>query len=476
MQTQRKRFNQKRIEFWNQSTSQAKSYAGFSKTYHKRLNNIYTQNVEPGSKVLEIGCGDGSLLDATSPKRGLGVDFRPLAIEKAKNTFPHFEFHCLDAHDITALDETFDYIILSDIVNDLYDVEEVFRQLIRLCHRDTRILINFHSHLWSWPLKMAQKLGLANKQQQQNWLTLLDVENLLNLSGYELIRSEVEFIFPISIPILTNFINRVVPKIWPLSHLSLTHFCIARCISAETKPIDDSVSIVIAARNESGHIKSLIEQIPKMGRNTEVIFVEGGSTDNTFEEIQSHINSRSDIALSLYQQQGKGKADAIRLGFEKSKNEILMILDADISVLPEDLTRFHRALVSGKGEFINGVRLVYPMQDQAMRFLNLLGNKFFSYGFRFTLGQPIKDTLCGTKVLTKSNYLRITNNRHYFGDFDPFGDFDLIFGAAKLNLKIVDIPIRYQARTYGETNINRWTGGILLLRMLLRSLVKLKFI
>jgi glycosyltransferase involved in cell wall biosynthesis len=213
-----------------------------------------------------------------------------------------------------------------------------------------------------------------------------------------------------------------------------------------------------------------------MGRETELVFVEGHSRDDTYAAIEKEIAAHPSTPSLLLRQTGIGKADAVRLGFEHASGEVLMILDADLTVPPEDLPRFYEALVSGKGEFINGVRLVYPMEAQAMRSLNFLGNKFFSMAFSWLLGQPVKDTLCGTKVLWKKDYERIAANRSYFGDFDPFGDFDLIFGAAKQNLKIVDLPIRYRERTYGSTNISRWKHGLLLMRMVLFAARRIKFI
>ena len=214
-----------------------------------------------------------------------------------------------------------------------------------------------------------------------------------------------------------------------------------------------------------------------MGRHTELIFVEGNSTDDTWDEIQ-RITSlyAGQYDIKCIQQDGKGKGDAVRKGFEMATGDILMILDADMTVPPEDLPKFFQAIATGKGEYINGTRLVYPMEKEAMRTLNLLGNRFFSIAFSWLLNQRIKDTLCGTKVLSKSNYERLQINRAYFGDFDPFGDFDLIFGSAKLNLKFVEVPIRYRARTYGETNISRFKHGWLLLKMMFFALNKIKFV
>jgi glycosyltransferase involved in cell wall biosynthesis len=254
----------------------------------------------------------------------------------------------------------------------------------------------------------------------------------------------------------------------------MTNFIVARPVlfDEEDQP---SVSVVIAARNEAGNIENIFERVPEMGSHTEIIFVEGHSHDNTFQTINENIIKFNQPA-KVFQQKGNGKGDAIRLGFEKASGDILMILDADLTVPPEDLPRFYDAIVKRKGDFINGVRLVYPMEKEAMRFFNFLGNKFFSLAFSWLLGQSIKDTLCGTKVLWKTDYEKIAKNRTYFGDFDPFGDFDLIFGSAKLNHKIVDLPIRYRDRTYGSTNIQRWKHGVLLLRMLWVAANRIKFI
>jgi glycosyltransferase involved in cell wall biosynthesis len=241
---------------------------------------------------------------------------------------------------------------------------------------------------------------------------------------------------------------------------------------------DYKVSVIIPARNEAGNIENAVKRTPKLGKWDELIFVEGNSSDNTKKEIERVIekykNKRNLVLIN--QGKGRGKGDAVRKGFAQAKGDILMILDADLTMPPEELPKYYRVISERIGEFVMGSRLVYPMENQAMRFLNILGNKFFSLAFSFLLDQKIKDTLCGTKVLFKDDYQQIVKNRSYFGDFDPFGDFDLIFGAAKLNLKIVEVPIRYKARTYGETNISRFKHGFLLLKMVLFASRKIKFI
>lgn len=463
-------YQQTRIAHWDKIAEKRDTWKGWGGWYHRRLRDIYEFLVPKNLRILEIGCGRGDLLASLAPSRGVGVDFSAAALKRAQALHPELEFHLLDAHDLSALDGKFDAIIFSDILNDLWDAQRAFEQAQKFCEPHTRLIINFYSHLWQVPLALAQRLNLAAPMLRQNWLTRDDVNNLLRLADFEPIRASNEILAPLP---LGGFANRVLVRLWGLRELALSNFAVAR--PAPQPARQPSVSVVVAARNEEGNIKNIFERVPPMGSQTELIFVEGHSKDKTYETIEKEIALHSRTA-SLYRQPGIGKADAIRLGFEKARGDILMILDADLTVPPEDLPRFYEAIISGKGEFVNGVRLVYPMEREAMRTLNFVGNKFFSLAFSWLLGQPIKDTLCGTKVLWKEDYERIAANRSYFGDFDPFGDFDLIFGAAKLNLKIIDLPIRYRERVYGDTNISRWKHGLLLFRMVAFAAKRIKFI
>ena len=464
-------YQKDRIAHWNAIACKRDTWQGMGKWYHRRLAEIYRFYVTPNMRVLEIGCGDGRLLSNLNPSHGVGIDFSEEMINRAKKNHPSLEFIHADAHNLTNLNDTFDIIILSDLVNDLWDVQRVLEQVRRLSTPRTRIIINFYSRLWQLVLSAAKTLNLATPNLFQNWLTREDITSLLQLAGFETIRTSQEILFPLP---LGGLANRFLVRLWPFNHFALSNLVIARPMPERAE--EPKVSVVIAARNESGNIKAIFDRVPQMGRETEIVFVEGHSKDDTYETIEREIAAHSSTPSLLLKQPGIGKADAIRAGFEKARGDILMILDADLTVPPEDLPRFYEALVSGTGEFINGVRLVYPMEKEAMRTLNFLGNKFFSLAFSWLLGQSIKDTLCGTKVLYKSNYELIAANRSYFGDFDPFGDFDLIFGAAKLNLKIIDLPIRYRERTYGSTNISRWKHGLLLLRMVAFAARRIKFV
>jgi ubiquinone/menaquinone biosynthesis C-methylase UbiE len=467
-------YTQARIAHWTEFAQSLDRWEGPRAYYQRRLAEIYSFLIPPGMRVLEVGCGRGDLLAALKPAYGVGVDFCPAMLERARRSHPELNFVEADAHELD-LNETFDYIVCLDLVNDLWDVQQVFENLARHCHSGTRVILNAYSRLWELPRRAAEMVGLAHAQLTQNWLAPGDVSNLLYLADLDLIRASQEILWPFWTPLFDRLANKYLVKIAPFRWLALANLFIARPRPEPGRP-EAVVSVVVAARNEAGNIARIFDRVPKMGAGTELIFVEGNSTDDTWGAIEREIVRRPEVNARLLKQPGKGKGDAVRTGFREASGEVLMILDADLTVPPEDLPRFYEAWRSGKGEFVNGVRLVYPMEDHAMRFFNHVGNKFFSLAFTWLLSQSIKDTLCGTKVLSKRNYETIAAHRGYFGEIDPFGDFDLIFGAAKYNLKIVDLPVRYGERTYGETNIQRWSHGMLLLRMVAKAMRKIKFV
>jgi len=467
-----------RIAHWDDVATRSDTAHNWSGAYQARLTRVFGSLVAPNQRVLAIGCGQGDLLAALHPSFGLGLDFSAEMLRRAARRHPQLSFARADAHGLDLTDShPFDVVILSDLVNDLWDVEVAFGQLKRVTGPASRLILNFYSRLWEVPLDLTRALGMGKPLLEQNWLTVQDVDNLLRLADFEVTRRWDEILLPVRAGGVEELANRYLARVWPLEVADLTHFVVARPTPRhDSTPTEPLVSVIVPARNESGNIAAILDRTPEMGRGTELVFVEGHSSDATYATIEREIARRPDRQCQLLRQTGKGKGDAVRTGFAHARGDVLMILDADLTVAPEDLPRFLSALRSGKGEFINGVRLVYPMQKQAMRFFNLLGNKFFSLAFSWLLGQSIKDTLCGTKVLSAANYQRIAAARAYFGDFDPFGDFDLLFGAARLNLKIVDLPIRYRERTYGTTNIQRWRHGWLLLRMVLFAARRIKFV
>ena len=450
-----------------------------NKYYYQDLDRLHQFLIPPGSRVLEIGCGTGNLLAALDPAVGVGIDFSQTAIALAQSKYPHLQFYCLDAETLVPRelggDITFDFIVLSGVLGHLGDIQRVLQQLQVFCHPRTRLILTFHNFLWQPLLHLANRLGQRRPQPPQSWLSMTDVQNLLKITGYLPVRSGRRFLMPKSIPGLAFLLNRIVAHLPGINHLCLTNYIVAR----PDRPANvnaTTCSVIIPARNEAGNIRGAIDRLPSLGNHTEVIFVEGHSQDDTWAEIQRVVNRGHDrFTLKAFQQSGKGKADAVRLGFKHAAGDILMILDADLTVQPEDLPHFFEVIASSRGEFANGSRLVYPRSGQAMPWLNNWANKFFSLAFSFLLGQPLKDTLCGTKVLRREDYEKIAAGRSYFGDFDPFGDFDLLFGATKLSLHMVDVPVRYQPRTYGTSNIAHVREGLILLRMCLYASRKIKF-
>lgn len=434
-----------------------------NRTYHRLVERVYRFQIPRGASVLEIGCGSGDLLSALGPTDGVGVDLSPRMIELARQRHPELEFVCATGEGFNA-GRKFDYVVLSDLTPFVHDLLALFQNVARHSHCRTRIIINSYNTLWRPLLAVAEHLRLKPRKPVRNWISPADIRNLLYLTGCEVLTSSSRILMPKRIPLVTNFLNGIVANLWPFTGLCLTWWVVGRP-SPTGSPAQPSVSIVCPCRNEQGHIAAILERLPQLGAATELVFVEGNSTDDTRAEIERQIAARPDLDARLVLQPGSGKADAVRAGFAVAKHEVLMILDGDLSVSPEDLPKFYDALVAGHGDLINGSRLVYDIEPGAMRLLNVLGNKIFSRCFRGITGYHVKDTLCGTKALYRGDYNLIARERAYFGDFDPFGDFDLLFGAARLNMKIIDLPIRYMRRTYGETNISRFRHGLLLVRM-----------
>jgi ubiquinone/menaquinone biosynthesis C-methylase UbiE len=461
--------NKARQDFYNQRAAlRARECDRF---YHTLIKRRYAFIIPPGAKVLELGCGLGDVLAGVRPAVGLGIDLSSAMVEHARTRHPQLRFEVADALEFRS-DQHFDYIILSDLVNDLSDVQAVLEHAHQFAHDGTRLVINFFSNVWRPILNVAESMGQKAPSPPQNWLATDDMKNLLQLAGWEVIKTDARILWPLNTPLLARCFNRWLAPFFPW--FCLTVFLVARA-RRPTPPQELSCSVVIPARNESGNIAAAIQRMPALGSHTEIILIEGHSRDNTWEEIQRVAAAHPEMDIKVLKQQSKGKGGAVREAFAVAQGDVLMILDADLTVPPEQLTKFYEIIRSGLADFVNGVRLVYPMEKQAMRFLNMVANKSFGLSFSWILGLSIKDTLCGTKVLLRSDYELIARNRAYFGDFDPFGDFDLLFGAAKLNMKIVDLPIRYQARTYGDTNIQRWRHGLLLLRMLWFAARRLKF-
>jgi SAM-dependent methyltransferase len=434
--------------------------------------------VPDDASVLEVGCAEGDLLAALPNPRRKGSDYLPEVIARARARHPELAFEVADATaDPRPSLERFDAVICDRLCHSVLDIKALLTGLQRRLAPGGRIYLTTFNTLWEVPVRLAELAGLKRPAPTANWLSDADFRNLYDITGLEVVRYEDRLLLPIDVPGVSTALNRYLVRAPGMQHASLYRIYILRDRGAAPGVPRASVSVIVPTRNEAGNVAAAVARTPLLGSSTELIFVEGHSTDDTWATIQRTVRAYDGpLKLRAFQQTGKGKGDAVRLGFAHASGDVLMILDADLTVPPEELPTFYEVLTGGHADYVQGTRLVYPMEAGAMRFFNKLGNMAFSELFTYLLQQPIRDTLCGTKVLWRRDYQRIAAARSYFGDFDPFGDFDLIFGASRLNLKIAEIPVRYRDRTYGETNISRWKHGLLLLRMSAIAARKIKFV
>ena len=433
------------------------------------------------STILEIGCGNGNLIGSLKPSYGVGVDISSKMILEAKKQYNNINFIEADIESDNYLDKidgTFEYIIISDTIGYLNDIENTLEKLHNICNMDTRVIIAYYSPFWEPLLNIAARLRLKMPELPKALLSENDISVLLDSSGFETVKKQKKIIFPFKFMGLGRLLNRYLSCMPILSNLCIRNYVISRSLNNFSSELPTSASIIIPCRNEKGNIRNAVERLPLFTKDIEIIFVEGNSIDGTWDEVKKVIKDKTYIKkgfkMKAIQQKGKGKADAVFQAFSEASKDVLIILDGDLTVSPEDIPKFWKKISSGEAEYINGTRLIYPMEHQAMRFLNYIANKIFSILFTWLLGQRYTDTLCGTKVIRKKHFDKAKIINEDLGDFDPFGDFFIIFGAARLNLKMLEVPIRYRAREYGETQISRFSHGFLLVKMVIFAFFKLK--
>jgi len=444
-----------------------------NKYYYGCLKRLLEHLVEPGKRVLNIRCQTGHLLHALQPSYGVGVEISSEMVAVARAAHPQFTYHEAFPEDFVA-QEKFDYILLSD-VGEIADVQKTLLRLQTACERHTRLLVYKYNYLWEPLLTLAQRLHLKTPQTEQSWLSEHDLIGLLTLSGFEWLKTYRSALFPKYIPLLSAFMNQVVAKLPLIGRLCMIEVLVARPIPKPVEPSDVTVSVIVPCKDEHGNIESAVVRMPELGRSTEVIFCDDKSTDGTADEVRRMQRMFPDQNIRLVDGPGICKSKNVWTGFEAATGDILMILDADLTVMPEELPYFFHAITRGGAEFVNGSRLVYPIPESAMKGANVLGNKFFSGVFSYLLDQRIKDTLCGTKVLWRTDWERIRPLIGTWGTLDRWGDYELLFGAAKLNLRILDQPVHYQERTFGATKMTKvFKNGLIMLRMCLHGFRRLK--
>ena len=449
--------------------------------YHERDVSYLNFILSKDCSVLDIGCGNGWLLSQLNARVKCGVDLSPSMVDIAKKTCPDATVIQADIEarsDLKVIKDhgPFDYVILSDTLAFLDDIEVGLFHVRQLCGPSTRVILSRYNQLWEPVLKFGELIGRKQRMKfDLNWISHDDVRSFCSLSSLDLLTSESHQIIPFRLYGLGHLINKWLAPLPFIRSLNLRQYVVARPALTQ-KRLKPSLSVIVPVRNEAGNIEPAVKRLSKFPGDLELIYVEGNSSDKSWEEIQRVKVAYKDTKIVALKQPGKGKGDAVHHAFQQATGDILIILDGDLTVPPEDMIKFYNVLALGIGEFVNGTRLVYSMEKDAMRFLNYYANRTFARIFSYLLNQQFTDTLCGTKAMFRRDYEKILSNKSFFGDFDPFGDFDFIFGAAKLNLKIIEVPVRYRARTYGSTQISRFRHGFMLLQMVIFAFRKLKAI
>lgn len=441
-------------------------YKKKNRYYYSQLKDLHRLYIPKKSKVLEIGCGTGDILKFVEPKNGLGIDVSPEMINTAKERYKDISFRVGDIEKLE-IDEKFDYIIMANVIDHLTDVYTALMELKKVSHQDTKIIISSINPLWSIPLHIAEKLDMKTPEGAHNWVGVKNLSEILEICELQVIEQGWRFLMPIKIPKVSNLINSLFFKIPMIRSFGIIQFFVVKPAAIQNEVKIMSCSVIVPCYNEEENIKECIERIPEMGIGTEVIVVDDGSTDDTSSVVKKIMLEKKNVRLISYQK-NRGKGYATREGLNASKGEILMILDADMAVPPEDLPKFYELIASGKAEFVNGTRMVYPMEGEAMRDLHIFGNKIFSHIFSYLLGKYVSDTLCGTKVFFRKDYQFMKMKE------DAWPDFDLLFGASKLGLNIKEMPVRYREREAGSSKMKTFTHGFLLLKMCLVGFIELK--
>ena len=447
--------------------------------YYELLNRLLRFLVEPQKRVLSVRCGTGNLLAVVQPVKGKGIDICPEIVEIAQQRNRSFEFAVAfpdkeEFRHAFGPEEKFDYILFNDI-GDTVDILQALRNLRPLCQRHTRVLVITYNRLWEPLVAFAEWIGMKVPRTEQNWLSTLDIANLLQLAGFEALETHRVVILPKYVPLVSAFLNRFCARLPLLKRLCMTQVVVGRLVPPPVPKEELSVSVIVPCKDEMGNVEDAAQRIPELGRQTEIIFCDDQSTDGTAEEVLRVQSLYLEKDIRLERGPGVCKSRNVWTGFDAATGDILMILDADLTTIPEELPYFVDVIASGQAEFVNGSRLVYPVPKGAMTTANMLGNKFFSVAFTYLLGQHVKDTLCGTKVFWRSDWERIKPMLGSWGIEDRWGDYELLFGAAKLNLKILDLPVHYQERIYGSTKMTKvFRNGLVMLRMCWHGFLKLK--
>lgn len=375
-----------------------------------------------------------------------------------------------DLNKILINNTKYDCIVLSDMfeVND--DILGLLKLLKKNLNNDGTILLTSITPIWDGVLSILEMLNLKNKSKKRSYIHLNKLSAVLDTINFQITGKRTRQYFPFKLFYFGNIINNFLEIILYFFNFGIRSYFTIKEIEDTAEKDVLSKTIIVPAKNEEGNLNELINRIPYLGNNVEVIISCGISNDNTLGMAKS---LKSDnFIIKVIEQTSKGKANAVWEACEQSSNDLIAILDADLSVDPEELSSFFELIETKKCDFVNGTRLIYSMEKGSMRFINNFGNRLFQYVVSKIIRLPLTDSLCGTKVFKKNLYEKIKKWQSVVKIKDPFGDFDLLFAAAYSSQKIVEYPIHYRARKYGTTQIRRFKDGFKLIKYLSVSFYK----
>lgn len=408
--------------------------------YHNQLKQIFKDVIKENSKVLQIGYGLGDILAALYPKKGVSFDDDKDILAISRRRYPIFKFTDFNFNK-NKVNDKFDYVIYPNSLEHFDDIQTVFENVYPALSRSSKVVVASVNPRWEQIFYILEKLKLKRPESSRNWLRIENIKNLLEVSGYKVIDSGFRIILPVSIPLISGIINKVIRNIKILSRFCVEQFVVAQ---KETFSINNnlSCSVVIPTYNQAELLEYCIESIPNVGKKMQIVVVDDASSDRT-EQVMKSLSKKHHNIKYIRNERPQGEEKSLKIGIESVDLDIILTYDAKMSIPSSELVRFYNVLASKRADFVSGMRFIYPLEGQRLRQLTIIGNIIFSYLYSLFLNQRVFDPLCSIKGFYKKNYskIKISNNNTLL---------DLLIKAAENKAKILEIPVHYSLESYLE--------------------------
>ena len=447
---------EKRIQFLNKKNFLFNEISNF-------INNCIDN-----SKNIFIFCAGNSVL-------GKNIDSKKIFIKEIDEKYEikyKTNIHYINENTKDVISEC-DTILISDIEHQSNPTSSLL-SLSKIIRDDTKIIIISRNLVWMIFIKLLKSL-FSFSPKKNNFLPYSYLDNLFSICNLEVIRNEKIITLPIYIPFFTNLINRIFRL--PLLNI----FCLSNITILKKKDQNFSnnkdlrVSFIIPCKNEENNIKTFENEIKNSNQSNEYLFGDDNSMDKTIDEIDKLSKKLNNNKILKYNGPGVCKSENVYKGIELSSGDIIVVYDADLTVDFKDVEFSIDILKNTNADFINCTRMIYPQKDGAMKFSNFIGNSIFANLFSLLFRKKITDTLCGTKIFFKKDWVKIKKNITGLGVKDLWGDFDLLIGAYKNNLKITEVPVTYHERKEDNTKMTSvFLNGIRMLSIVLVAFYKLR--